>query len=637
MLHGFLNVAVFLQIIAAMVNGRQGCARLTQGNRSFTNHKRKRQVTISSDCCRMGNKQNGPVSSVDLSNGRTETRNTGENVGNRPRTISGGLQRRLSNAQGRPVFNMKIIVRGARGTGKTMLLRRLTNKPFQIEYKPTAEIDVVNVSWSYKVTDELIKLEAWEIVDKAIVDRKELYSPTNVTQNDESMIDKIRRSVTSPTASWESTKTKTGSHRVGALDASLVDVYKSTSAVCFLVDPRKPDTLDYVVKEVSNVPSEVMCVVLINFKDTVHNKPTNVKIHQSDLQRLGFAAQHLDIVVFECCLKDCYGLKTLHNYLNLPFLALKEKAIAEKLRRIQEERLYAKQEINTYIQESDYVNHLDYLNATSPKLTARQELNRSLAMQGQGINASASDTSNDQEISKLNLSEHVSTDVSGRSDHHDDNTAVLDKFFADNEEDMANLDNFFGQKSAFVKHEEYHIGSEENAQMDETLGTTDAVLDHNSQSVVTNNPFLDEAQAEVAAGGDPLPISEMQSSAAYQTNKIIADGVEESVDADNSDIHEDFMKSKTNGLSDAAKAAIANATKFDVLHNGEDVADPSLNDELEDDAGSFDQKKNKKSKKKKKKKEKKAKKEKKGGKKEKKKKKNRDATSSDSDFDDGNL
>ena len=91
----------------------------------------------------MGNKQNGPVSSVDLSNGRTETTTTGENVGNRPRTISGGLQRRLSNAQGR-LANMKNNC-GARGTGKTMLLRRLTNKPFQTEYKPTAEIDVVNV------------------------------------------------------------------------------------------------------------------------------------------------------------------------------------------------------------------------------------------------------------------------------------------------------------------------------------------------------------------------------------------------------------------------------------------------------------------------------------------------------------
>ena len=112
---------------------------------------------------------------------------------------------------------------------------------------------------------------------------------------------------------------------------------------------------------------------------------------------MGFAAQHLDIVVFECCLKDCYGLKTLHNYLNLPFWPLKEKAIAEKLRRIQEERLHAKQEINTYIQESDYVNHR--YQCYKPKLTARQELNQSLATQGQGINTNVSDTSNDQEIS----------------------------------------------------------------------------------------------------------------------------------------------------------------------------------------------------------------------------------------------
>ena len=180
--------------------------------------------------------------------------------------------------------------------------------------------------------------------------------------------------------------------------------------------------------------------------------------------------------------------KTLHNYLNLPFLALKEKAIAEKLRRLQEERLHAKQEINTYIQESDYVNHLEYLNATSPKLTARQELNRSLAMQQKGINTKVSDTSNDQEISQFNLSEH---DVSSRSDQHEDNTAVLDKFFAENEEDMANLDDFFGQKSAFVKHEheDYHIENEERTQMDDTHEAADAELDHKEQSVVTNNPF----------------------------------------------------------------------------------------------------------------------------------------------------
>ena len=92
------------------------------------------------------------------------------------------------------------------------------------------------------------------------------------------------------------------------------------------------------------------------------------------------------------------------------------------------------------------------------------------------------------------------------------------------------------------------------------------------------------------------------------------------------------VKSETNGLSDAAKAAIINATKFDALQ--EDSTNLSMNCETENYGESLDQKKNKKSKKKKKKK---AKKEKKGLKKEKKRKKNRDAASSDSDFDDGNL
>merc|ERR1712167_288481 len=239
-------------------------------------------------------------------------------------------------------------------------------------------------------------------------------------------------SVTSPSSSWESTKAQTGSHRVGALDASMIDVYKSTSAVVFLVDPRNPDTLDYVVREVSNIPNSVMCVVLINFKDMVHNKPTNVKIHPSDLQRLGFAAQHLDIVVFECCLKDCYGLKTLHNYLNLPFLALKEKAIAEKLKRAQEERIFAKEEINTYIQESNYINHLDYLNATSPKLSATQKLQQNLATQDHYNNNE--DQNNNQQVQMPNKFD-LNANMDGLEKNIDlnvDDIAAMDAFFAEN-------------------------------------------------------------------------------------------------------------------------------------------------------------------------------------------------------------
>ena len=48
---------------------------------------------------------------------------------------------------------------------------------------------------------------------------------------------------------------------------------------------------------------------------------------------------------------------------------------------------------------------------------------------------------------------------------------------------MANLDDFFGQKSAFVKHEheDYHIDNEERTQKDDTHEAADTELDHNNR------------------------------------------------------------------------------------------------------------------------------------------------------------
>ena len=592
----------------------------------------------------MGNKQNGPTTSIDLSNGNLGINNSNENVGNRQRTISGGLQRRLSNAQGRPVFNMKIIVRGLRGTGKSALLRRLRNKPFETEYIPTPEIDVVNVSWSYKATDELIKLEAWEIVDKAIVDRKDLYSPPPPSKDGDSMMTRIRRSVTSPTSSWESTKTQTGSHRVGALDASMIDVYKSTSAVVFLVDPRKPETLDYAVQEVPKVPNEVMCVVLINFKDMVHNQPTLVKIHPSDLQRLAYAAQHLDIVVFECCLKDCYGLKTLHNYLNLPFLALKEKAIAEKLKRAQEERIFAKEEINTYIQESNYINHLDYLNATSPKLSATQKLQQNLATQDHYNNNK--DQNNNQQVqmpTKFNLNANMDG-LEKNIDLNVDDIAAMDAFFAENGDELNNLDDFFGEKSAIIKPTPVIPTNRNNIQNNNDDNITDMAdnkIDQNNLDV--KNPFLDEDEDGKfptigTSINDKIDIHDINAPSFKGDDKEEMQEVEEIQDGllMTENFNENDCKNELgNNLSEAAKTVILNASKFqdDFVDSDGSREDGNENDVVDEKKKKKDKKK-KKEKKFKKDKGKKLKKEKKRKKKKPKKKGN---TSSESDYDNDDL
>ncbi|XP_024858117.1 rab-like protein 6 isoform X1 [Kryptolebias marmoratus] len=236
----------------------------------------------------------------------------------REKTIPAGLQSMNQSLQRRFAkgvqYNMKIVIRGDRNTGKSTLWYRLQGKKFVEEYIPTQEIQVTSIHWNYKTTDDVVKVEVWDVVDKG-----QKYPLPEGVGKGKRRGDNLKLE-NEPQESDEV-----------ALDAEFLDVYKNCNGVIMMFDITKQWTFNYILKELPKVPTHVPVCVLGNHRDMGEHRvilPDDIREFIAGLNRpMGSSYIHYA----ESSMKNGFGLKYLHRFFNIPFLQLQRETLLRQL------------------------------------------------------------------------------------------------------------------------------------------------------------------------------------------------------------------------------------------------------------------------------------------------------------------
>ncbi|XP_066594854.1 rab-like protein 6 [Prorops nasuta] len=233
-------------------------------------------------------------------------------------------------------YNMKIIIKGDRNVGKTCLFYRLQGQKFIEEYLPTEEIQVTSIQWNYKATDDVVKVEVWDVVDKGKRRRKleGLKMDNAPTEN----------TIEEP-----------------ALDAEFLDVYKGTNGVIIMMDITKSWTFDYVQRELPKIPTHIPVIVLGNHCDMAHHRTVtadHVTYFIDSLQNRAAQVRYA-----ESSMRNGFGLKLLHKFFNLPFLQLQRETLLKQLETNEEETNLTVLELDLFesSDDADYNKFLETL------------------------------------------------------------------------------------------------------------------------------------------------------------------------------------------------------------------------------------------------------------------------------------
>ncbi|XP_036368144.1 rab-like protein 6 isoform X2 [Octopus sinensis] len=242
-------------------------------------------------------------------------------------------------------YNMKIVIRGDRNVGKTCLFYRLQGMKFREEYIPTDEIQVTSIQWNYKATDDVVKVEVWDVVDKGKKRKKiEGLKMENVDQNMEDH----------------------------CLDAEFVDVYKGTNGVIMVYDVTKQWTFSYVERELGKIPSQIPVLVLGNHRDMGHHRVVLEDKAIYFIESLDRGKDAAQIRYAESSMRNGYGLKYLHKFFNLPFLQLQRVTLLKQLEINSEDIRSTIEELNIH-EESEEQNYDIFIDNLCAQRRQQQE------------------------------------------------------------------------------------------------------------------------------------------------------------------------------------------------------------------------------------------------------------------------
>lgn len=222
--------------------------------------------------------------------------------------MSSHLQRRFARGVH---YNMKVLIRGDTNVGKTSLFRRLQGLPFSEQHCPTPEIQVASIQWSYKVTDDVVKVEVWDVVDRAQKRRTDCLL-------------KLDNSIASSGAVD------------AALDAEFLNVYQGSHCVLLLLDVTKPWTLEYVRRQLPLIPASLPVLVLGNRCDRSEERVVQAEQVRWLVDSVRTDCSEEDgevapVAYTDCSMRSGFGMRWLHHFFSIPFLMLQRRSLQRQL------------------------------------------------------------------------------------------------------------------------------------------------------------------------------------------------------------------------------------------------------------------------------------------------------------------